>query len=179
MTDLSQDHFAPDAPWAEERPAHAFPEADRIEGLRCTPLNRRTHAKGALCELITARPGVAHAIEEPVVHAYLVTAAPGSVRAWVFHERQADRLAITDGDIVAVLYDLREDSPTHGALVELELGAAAPGLLRIPPGVVHGVWNRGDRDAIFVNMPTTVFDLADPDKKRLAIDDPRIPYRFE
>jgi dTDP-4-dehydrorhamnose 3,5-epimerase len=61
----------------------------------------------------------------------------------------------------------------------LDVGAANKVMLTIPPFVVHAVQNRGDEDAIFINMPTRAYDPANPDKARVAWNDPRIPYRFE
>jgi dTDP-4-dehydrorhamnose 3,5-epimerase len=112
-------------------------------------------------------------------HVYAVTAAPGSVRAWVFHKRQSDRLAFTNGALRVVLYDLREHSPTFGRLNVLDVGAENKLQLTIPPFVVHGVQNRGAGAATFINMPTRAYDPSYPDKSRLPYDHPGIPYRFE
>ena len=136
----------------------------------------RTHAdyRGDLTVLLSD-------LREPIVsppHVYLVSAAPGSVRAWVYHKRQFDRLAYTNGDIRVVLYDLRKESPTYGGLNILDVGIANKVLLTIPPRVVHGVQNRGAETATFVNMPTRAYDPTDPDKARLRQDHPGIPYRF-
>ena len=38
-----------------------------------------------------------------------------------------------------VLYDMREDSPTNGEVNEFFMGEKNPILLRIPPGVAHGM----------------------------------------
>jgi len=87
-------------------------------------------------------------------HVYLVTAAARSVRAWVFHRRQSDRLAFARGRMRVVLYDLRPDCPTYRVLNVLDVGEANKVLLTIPPFVVHGVQNLDDADTFFVNMPT-------------------------
>ena len=112
-------------------------------------------------------------------HVYLVTAAAGSVRAWVYHKRQSDRLAYAQGRLRLVLYDLRPDSPTHQVINVLDVGAANKVLVTIPPFEVHAVQNLGDEDACFANMPTRAYDPANPDKSRLPKDHPGIPYRFE
>ena len=78
-----------------------------------------------------------------------------------------------------MLYDLRTDSSTYGVLNELDVGEARPCMLSIPPFVVHGAKNVGRADATFVNMPTTAYDPAHPDKSRVPFDHPGIPYAFK
>lgn len=117
--------------------------------------------------------------DQQTPHVYMVTAAAQSVRAWVYHKRQSDRLAFTKGRIRIVLYDLRPQSPTYGALNVIEAGADNMLQLTIPPFVVHAVQNPTDEDTVFVNMPTRAYDPAWPDKSRLPKDHPGIPYRFE
>ena len=135
----------------------------------------RVDGRGSLIELLTTRDGAI----EPIVHVYAVNAKAGSVRAWVYHQRQYDRLAYTQGRFQVVLFDIRQDSPTFNKLSILEFGKERPSLLRIPPYVVHGVKNIGKEDATFINMPTNIYDPQNPDKSRLPKNDPRIPFKFD
>jgi dTDP-4-dehydrorhamnose 3,5-epimerase len=150
------------------------PGQELIAGVTLTSLSAGRDGRGELNELLTTRDGPV----DPILHVYQVTAQPGSVRAWVFHSRQDDQLAFTAGEFRVALYDIRPDSPTRGLLNLFDLGAARRALLRIPAFVAHGVQNRGAAPASFVNMPTRAYDPRDPDKWRVAADDPRIPYRF-
>jgi dTDP-4-dehydrorhamnose 3,5-epimerase len=102
-----------------------------------------------------------------------------SIRAWISHRRQYDRLAFASGHFRIVLYDIRPNSRTLNLLNVFILGVEQPGLLGIPPFVVHGVQNACSTTATFVNMPTQAYDPADPDKSRLAENDPRIPFSFD
>lgn len=170
---LELDHFKPDAPFNLTPPKPAA-DSDMIDGVTLTPLVRRTDGRGALIELLTTRDQVI----EPIVHVYLVEAKAGSVRAWVYHRHQHDRLAYTQGNFQVVLYDIRPESPTFNKLSVLMLGENNPSLLRIPPFVVHGVKNIGSADSSFVNLPTNVYDPKHPDKSRIAANDPRIPFSF-
>jgi dTDP-4-dehydrorhamnose 3,5-epimerase len=145
-----------------------------IDGVVATPLTVNNDPRGWLIELLTTRDG----LPEPIVHVYQVTALPGSCRAWVYHRRQSDRLAIVNGRFEIVLYDIRPGSPTKNWLNIFVLGHERPALLRIPPFVIHGVCNVGANIATFVNLPTQAYDPQDPDKCRLSADDPRIPYSF-
>ena len=51
-------------------------------------------------------------------------------------------------------------------------------LVNVPVGVWHANRNIGSRDAVIVNFPTTPYDHAAPDKERLPLDTPLIPYSF-
>jgi dTDP-4-dehydrorhamnose 3,5-epimerase len=148
--------------------------SDLIEGVALVPLTLNSDDRGGLCELLTTRDGPI----EPIVHVYQVFAAPGSIRAWVYHRHQYDRLAYTMGDFEVVLYDIRPESPTLGTLNVLKLGESQPSLLHIPPFVIHGVKNVSSTWAFFINMPTRTYDPAAPDKCRIPWDDPRVPHSF-
>lgn len=175
MSTLSLEDFIDDKPWNDDIPfLEDVHVEDQIAGVRLQRLTTRADKRGDLTVLLSA-------LREPTTpapHVYLVTAEASSIRAWVYHKRQSDRLAYTNGDIRVVLYDLRTDSPTYQKLNVLDVGAANKMLLTIPPFVVHGVQNRGTAAATFVNMPTNVYDPANPDKSRIRHDDPRIPYTF-
>jgi dTDP-4-dehydrorhamnose 3,5-epimerase len=146
-----------------------------IEGVTVSSLVPHPDSRGSLCELLTTRDGRI----EPIVHVYQVTALAGSIRAWVYHRWQSDRLAFANGHFRIVLYDIRPNSPTFNLLNVFLLGCEQPGLLRIPPLVIHGVQNIGNTTTTFVNMPTKAYDPADPDKCRVPERDPRIRFSFD
>jgi dTDP-4-dehydrorhamnose 3,5-epimerase len=173
---LELEDFTDDRPWVPQGPEfEALEIADQIAGVELRRLTPMADGRGNLTVLMSDRFGD----KWRTPHAYLVTAAPKSVRAWVYHKRQADRLAYTMGQLRVVLYDLRRDSPTYRQLNVLDVGADNRVLLTIPPFVVHGVQNLGTEAAQFINLPTRAYDPAHPDKSRVAADHPGIPYRFE
>lgn len=173
---LTLDDFTPDRPWTPEGPEYQELRIDnQIVGVDLRRLEQKADGRGNLVVLMSDRFGEGYTTP----HVYMVTAAARSIRAWVYHKRQSDRLAYTLGRLRVVLYDLRPDSPTHGVVNVIDVGAANKVMLTIPPFVVHAVQNLGDEDAVFVNMPTRAYDPFDPDKARLPWNDPRIPYRFE
>jgi dTDP-4-dehydrorhamnose 3,5-epimerase len=168
--------FIDDTGWNDTTGALAeIAVPDAIDGVRLHRLVRNRDGRGNLTVL--GSDHYQQAFSAP--HVYLVTAAAQSVRAWVIHKIQSDRLALFSGTIRVVLYDIRPASPTYGKLNVLDVGADNPAVLTIPPFVVHGVQNRGDTDAQFVNMPTKAYNPADPDKARLPKDHPGIPYVFD
>jgi dTDP-4-dehydrorhamnose 3,5-epimerase len=173
---VTLDDFIDDKPWVPTGPE--FQEVrieDQIDGVELHRLEQKADGRGNLVVLMSDRFGEGYRTP----HVYLVTAAARSVRAWVYHKRQTDRLAYTMGRLRVVLYDLRPESPTHGVVNVIDVGAANKVHLTIPPFVVHAVQNLGDEDTCFVNMPTRAYDPANPDKSRLPKDHPGIPYRFE
>ena len=115
----------------------------------------------------------------PTTYAYAITLRPNRIKGWVMHRKQEDRLFLVRGAVRWALYDDRADSPTHGQLSLLTITERNPALLIIPRGVFHAVENVGSTDAIFVNLPTTPYDHADPDKYRLPLVNDRIPFAFD
>jgi dTDP-4-dehydrorhamnose 3,5-epimerase len=175
MAHISLEDFVDDTPKTTGvKPASKSSIIPQIEGVKLISLSLGKDDRGELNELLTTRDSDI----EPIVHVYQVHCAPHSVRGWVYHKHQTDRLAYTIGAFRVVLYDLRRDSPSFGMLDVFDLGRNNRAVLFIPPFVVHGVQNLGDQEASFVNMPTRAYDPAAPDKSRVRIDHPGIPYRF-
>lgn len=168
--------FKSDAPWTPERTSFSeITIQDQIEGVRMQRLDTYSDSRGDLTVLMSNLDDTT--LYAP--HVYLVTALPHSIRAWVYHKRQHDRLAYTQGNFRVVLYDLRKNSLTFGKLNVLDVGENNKLLLTIPPFVVHGVQNRGEASAQFINCPTRAYDPAFPDKSRIPKDSPEIPYAFK
>jgi dTDP-4-dehydrorhamnose 3,5-epimerase len=167
--------FAADTPWQpSETPLAQVTVDGQIDGVVMNRLQTKADGRGELTVLMSDL----YSADGVTPHVYHVLAAPKSVRAWVYHQRQSDRLAYFNGTFRVVLYDLRPDSPTYGALNVLNLGAENPVLLTIPPFVVHGVQNMSDQPGYFINMPTRAYDPVNPDKLRIANGHPGIPYVF-
>ena len=97
------------------------------------------------------------------------------VKAWHFHHRQVDWWYVAMGELEVVLYDLREESPTHGEKMVFPLGESAPGVVRIPPGVAHGCKVKSDEAHLFYLTSQTY----DPeDEGRYPFDSGDIPHSF-
>jgi dTDP-4-dehydrorhamnose 3,5-epimerase len=52
-------------------------------------------------------------------------------------------------------------------------------LVNIPICVWHADHNIGTTDVVVIDMPTVPYDHENPDKWRLPIDTPLIPYSFD
>jgi dTDP-4-dehydrorhamnose 3,5-epimerase len=176
VTTLRLEDFVDDTPWTPSATEFAdVPLPDIIEGVRVQRLPVHRDLRGELTVLITALTD--ESLTAP--HVYHVRAEPRSIRAWVYHKRQADRLAYVDGRFRLVLYDLRPGSKTHGRLNVMDVGAENRVLVTIPPFVIHGLRNLDDQPSAFVNMPTKPYDPAWPDKSRIPYGHPGIPYVFD
>jgi dTDP-4-dehydrorhamnose 3,5-epimerase len=96
---------------------------------------------------------------------------PGSAKAWHHHRRQTDWWYAI-GTLKVAFYDLREDSPTRGQLVETFIGDRFARCVKIPPGVAHGC--RALELTHLLYLTSAVYDP--DDEGRLAHDDPAIGY---
>lgn len=98
----------------------------------------------------------------------------GVAKAWHIHKRQVDWWYVATGVLKVVLYDGREDSSTHGEILEFLMGDNQPGrVLRVPPGVAHGCKAiSGPVHLFYVTSQT--YDPSD--EGRIPHDDPIIGY---
>ena len=115
---------------------------------------------------------------EPIVFAYNFTIRPGVVKGWGLHQRHEDRYFLLRGEMELVLYDVRPESPTCGQVSKIFLSERHPRLVNVPANVWHADHNIGDVDVLVVNFPTIQYDHSAPDKIRLPLDTPLIPYDF-
>jgi len=109
---------------------------------------------------------------------YFTTTYPGVVKAWHYHKKQTDHFYVVKGMVKIALYDRRKDSPTQGVVNELYLGEHCPGLLRIPPGVLHGWMCVSQKEAYIVNVVSKKYNYAKPDEFRKDAHDNNIPYSW-
>ncbi len=114
----------------------------------------------------------------PVSHLYMTTLRPNIVKGWNLHKLHKDRYFLIIGTMQVVMYDPRPDSATFGEVFSVTLSERERFVLTVPEFAWHADDNCGASEAIFVNLPTVGFDAAAPDKYRLPIDSPLIPYRF-
>lgn len=151
------------------------------------PLTRLTHGvtvrrlithsdfRGSVTELFDPRW---REYSDPLLFSYTFTIRPGMAKGWNLHRSHQDRYALLQGEMDLILFDPRPDSPTCGAVCRIVLSEYNRCLVNIPENVWHTDYNIGTRDAVVVNFPTAVYDHAAPDKWRLPLDTPLIPYRF-
>ncbi len=98
----------------------------------------------------------------------------GVAKAWHIHWKQVDWWYVPIGNVKAVLCDLRPDSPTYKVIQEVYMGDNYdPIVLKIPPGVAHGVKVLSGEAHLFY-ITSRVYDPED--EGRIPHDDPDIGY---
>ena len=149
--------------------------APTIDGVTLMPLTRHADDGGSLTELARLTDGRAEGVAGFTVRQINFSElAPGAVKAFHLHVRQTDVWYAPPGDrMLAVLIDVRQGSPTEGTLMRLVLGDGASRLLRIPPGVAHGVRNLGPGPGRLVYLTDLHFS-AEPS----SCDEGRLPWDF-
>ncbi len=143
-----------------------------IHGVRTKCLRPIPDERGRLMEILRSD----EEIFERFGQVYVTTAYPGVVKGWHYHKKQNDNFAVVRGTIKLVLYDRREDSPTHGEVNEFFLGVHNPLLVRIPALVLHGFKGVGTEEAIVINCPTEVYNHKEPDEFRVDPFSKEVPY---
>jgi dTDP-4-dehydrorhamnose 3,5-epimerase len=100
--------------------------------------------------------------------------APGTIKAYDLHARQTDLWYVPPSDrMLVVLLDVRQGSPTEGARMRLVLGDGTSRLLRIPPGVAHGVRNLAASAGRVVYLTDLQFS-----PEPASCDEGRLPWDF-
>jgi len=100
---------------------------------------------------------------------------PGGVTDWHCHTRQTDRLVSVAGTIKLVLWDGREDSPTHGRHDIIRFGVARPVVVVVPPGVWHALRNESGLFAGYLNVIDELYAYENPDNYRIRSDSGELP----
>ena len=137
-----------------------------IDGVRVRALDPHDDDRGRFTELCRASW-----IEGPApVQWNAVRSAAGVLRGVHWHDVHADYLTVVDGTLVLGLRDLRAGAPSEGATALLELSAARPAAVEIPPGVAHGFWF--PEPSIHVYAVSHYWDAAD--ERGVRWDDPQL-----
>ncbi len=116
---------------------------------------------------------------EPIVFTYSFTIEPGVVKGWGLHKLHEDRYFVVEGAMEVVMFDPRPGSSTYGKVCRVVLAADRPRIMNVPCFVWHADHNFTSRPVRCISFPTTPYDHSDPDKYRLPIDTPLIPFRFD
>ncbi len=149
--------------------------APGIEGVQIVELKRFTDDGGSFMELARLQRGVSSAL--PGFECRQVNYSeldPGVIKAFHVHRRQTDVWFVPPDDkMLVVLLDVRAGSKTQGAQRRLVLGDGHSRLLRIPPGVAHGVKNLAPVRGRIIYLVDVQFS-ADPDHT----EEGRLPWDF-
>jgi dTDP-4-dehydrorhamnose 3,5-epimerase len=121
----------------------SYSPVTRIEGVEVVDLARHADDGGSLTELARLVDGCPQAFPDFTVRQINYSEIEaGVIKAFHLHTRQTDVWYVPASDrLLLVLLDVRRGSRTEGTRMRLVLGNGACRLVRIPPGVAHGVRN--------------------------------------
>lgn len=146
-----------------------------LQGVELKEISNIITRNGITTELFRPEWNLGPGKVEHMIHVIL---RGSSISAWHMHEKQTDNIFVTDGSLKIVLFDGREDSPSHGKLNIFHMSRLRPGILSIPPGIWHGIQNLEGNESSFINYFDHAYCYEDPDEWRLPMDSDQIPYRF-
>lgn len=124
--------------------------------------------RGTLTELLRADWPDVFGDAMPFAQVYTSTTAAGVARdidKWHVHQHQTDRFYCVSGRIVVAIADQREESPSRGELMLVELDAQsdapAPLMVTIPTRTLHGFVVTSESPAMLLNFPNRLYDPTD------------------
>ena len=151
----------------------SYGPAPTIEGVEIVELKRFSDDGGSMTELARLAGGTPQAFKGFEVRQINYSEVePGAIKAFHLHQRQTDIWYVPPSDrMLLVLLDVRLGSKTEGTRMRLTLGAGGSRMVRIPPGVAHGVRNLATTRGRIIYFVDTHFS-ADPD----VSDEGRLPW---
>jgi len=89
---------------------------------------------------------------------YVSMTLPGVARGPHEHRDQTDWFCFMGPSRFRVsLWDARSGSPTRGMKMAVDIGEGMPGILVVPPGVIHAYRNIGLVDGLVYNCPNRLY----------------------
>jgi dTDP-4-dehydrorhamnose 3,5-epimerase len=152
-----------------------YAPAPDIEGVQLVELKRFVDDGGAFTELARVSGGIAAAFPGfEIKQINYSEMDPGVIKAFHVHRQQTDVWFVPPGDkMLLVLLDVRDGSKTRNVQRRLVLGDGGSRLVRIPPGVAHGVKNLAPTRGRVIYFVDRQFS-PDPNQG----DEGRLPWDF-
>ena len=127
----------------------------QLEGVVILRLRRHADERGWLSEIF--RSDELPADLKPEM-GYVSMTRPGVGRGPHEHRDQTDLFYFgPESSFRLYLWDRRKNSTTSGQEEKLDLVSDSGLIVIIPPGVVHGYKNMGERDALVFNFPNRLY----------------------
>lgn len=129
-----------------------------IKGVVVKELRRNEDERGWLIELFRSDelPILLGFSPKPCM-AYMSCTAPDVQRGPHEHMNQTDVFVFISGTFIIELWDNRPESPTYKQWMHLCFDKSMPGLVVVPPGVVHGYKNIDSEPGLVFNAPNALF----------------------
>ena len=154
---------------------------DPLPGVEVVPLQVFRDERGWLAEVFRGDE-IADPSAVPAM-AYVSVTLPGVVRGPHEHRAQTDRFCFMGpSKFRLTLWDARPDSPARGRRMLIECGEGRPGLVVVPPGVIHAYRNIGLVEGMVINCPNQLYagrGRKEPVDEIRHEDSPGSPYQPE
>jgi dTDP-4-dehydrorhamnose 3,5-epimerase len=152
-----------------------YAAAPAIQGVELVDLRRFADDGGNFTELGRLGAGIHAALPGfEVKQINYSEVEPGAIKAFHIHRGQTDVWFVPPADkMLLVLLDVRSGSPTSSVARRLVLGDGASRLVRIPPGVAHGVKNLAATRGRIIYFVDVQFQAAPAES-----DEGRLPWDF-
>ena len=146
-----------------------------IQGVQVIPLRKIPDERGTIFHMLRSSDKHFKKFGE----IYFSKIYRNAIKGWHTHQDITLNYCCVDGMIKLVLFDQREDSPTHGNLMEIFMGVDNYVLVQIPVGVVNG--HKGiSETALLASCPDIPHDqLREGEMLRIDPHSPEIPYTWE
>jgi len=145
-----------------------------IDGVEIVELKRFQDDGGAMTELGRITDGALHGLTGFTLRQMNFSEIePDAIKAYHLHTRQTDVWFVPPRDRLLLNFvDVRKGSRTEGARMRFMMGAGTSRLVRIPPGVAHGVKNLGAATGLIIYFTDVHFspDPAECEEGRLPWD---------
>lgn len=153
----------------------SYAAGPRVEGVQLVNLQRHVDDGGAMTELARLQAGGLAAVPGFTAHQVNYSElAAGAIKAFHLHSRQTDVWFVPPSDrLLCVLIDVRKGSRSEGVRSRIVLGDGQSRLLRIPPGVAHGVRNLAAATGHIIYFSDLHFT-----PEPAACDEGRLPWDF-
>lgn len=104
---------------------------------------------------------------------------PGVIKAFHWHKQTTEMWCPLLGDAQIVLYDLRNQSPTHRQTQVIYAGERKRMVIVIPPGVAHGYRVLGGKPLGMLYHASVPYNAKNPDEFRIPYDSPQVNFDWE
>lgn len=146
-----------------------------IRGVQVKKLVEHVDNRGRVFEFF---PNQQDFWSEEIVWGHCFTVNPGAIKGWGVHLGKVDRYCLISGEALTVLFDSRVKSSSFGTIQEIHLSEGGNRMVFIPNGVWHLNVNLGEKEAMFIDLPTATYNHQEPDKITVPWNTNKIPFNL-
>ena len=145
-----------------------------INGVAIKNVVRYPAEDGFFAELVKEGEHTFHDIKQTSYSETL----PGIIKAFHVHKEYWEIWCVVKGRAKIVLADIREDSPTRGAIDVVVCGEDDMKVIAIPPGVAHGYQVLGGTSMGILYHAGRAYDPANSGIEEIPYDSPLIGFNW-